>query len=906
MASEKTPNLGLNQIDRTSPKTTYFDLEKYLDQNWRAVDDFAGDVNDGVNEIKKRLDTTERKAVTLEPGVQIVHAEKASPFSLTGLKGRTLVNLLGRTGGMESLTGWSAVNNTAKLELNASNKLTGNNALEVTVSTTPVGIAGAYGLPLKFGEGAPYYLIRGYVKNGNLSGTDARAYIQLTDEIAYAVDMSTTDSNEFTFCYAVYDARKAAKAPIPYAVSRGSVGQYAYFDEMAVYELSSSEATAIKSMSPEQVAAEYPYVNSVMPVCNPYAIRYGENMLPSIYEAENSVTTGSKKITAPYVATLTKSTAGYSSYAWNLPAAASKAYTLSMKVSVSNIGGVIGAGGYYNIRALDAYGNYVGVPLDTGPYAVANGEHTLSQTFTTPVGTFGLCIIVGADTGVFGTFVFSEMMLNIGSIAKPFKSREDSMLALQTDLYADPVTGENADTVFEREGQYFKSKKWNAIVLDGNREYAFYTSVIGNKTVGSLNNGITPAIDGTGIFVKFNSKVIKESNYATAIGQSDSYNIGSSSSNGTYDNFQIGVSLTDSGWGDSYTPTSDEIKAYFNGWKMYLAGQGDVSKPFNNESAGKAWCPIDSIYVANGTPSATFFVTTLPTTGITSLTYTRYGIWTTQQLVYQLKTPTVEPIVSEGQLSFIEGGNQVEVGTGIILRERSKAVYTNGAYYINGRTDDPSILKNRVNKILAVYRDGKKDSSWIIATVSDQYQSTFGKEQVYTLTANFNLSSSYNTTYLMFDRSPVVKFIGTYTANEKTLLLDLVDSVQQNSTRLSVVENGRVENDITLKWIAPTLLNGWVNYDNTRRPVGYCKDSQGWVHVQGFIRGGATAFGTQIFTLPDGYEAERPMEVAALSAEGSVPYPSTIYVGESSIQCDNAVHNSYLILDFKYRAKQGE
>ncbi|MCJ1220370.1 hypothetical protein MT396_10010, partial [Paenibacillus polymyxa] len=92
MASEKTPNLGLNQIDRTSPKTTYFDLEKYLDQNWGAVDDFAGDVNDGVNEIRKRLNTTERKAVTLEPGVQIAHTEKAAPFSLTGLGGRTLVN----------------------------------------------------------------------------------------------------------------------------------------------------------------------------------------------------------------------------------------------------------------------------------------------------------------------------------------------------------------------------------------------------------------------------------------------------------------------------------------------------------------------------------------------------------------------------------------------------------------------------------------------------------------------------------------------------------------------------------------------------------------------------------------------------------------------------------------------
>ncbi len=38
----KTPNLGLNLIDRTSPTTTYFDLEKYLDANWRAIDTKVG------------------------------------------------------------------------------------------------------------------------------------------------------------------------------------------------------------------------------------------------------------------------------------------------------------------------------------------------------------------------------------------------------------------------------------------------------------------------------------------------------------------------------------------------------------------------------------------------------------------------------------------------------------------------------------------------------------------------------------------------------------------------------------------------------------------------------------------------------------------------------------------------
>lgn len=37
MNEPKTPNLGLNKIDRSSPSTTYFDLDKYLDQNWRRL-----------------------------------------------------------------------------------------------------------------------------------------------------------------------------------------------------------------------------------------------------------------------------------------------------------------------------------------------------------------------------------------------------------------------------------------------------------------------------------------------------------------------------------------------------------------------------------------------------------------------------------------------------------------------------------------------------------------------------------------------------------------------------------------------------------------------------------------------------------------------------------------------------
>ena len=37
MSEPKTPNLGLNKIDRSSPSTTYFDLDKYLIRTGRRL-----------------------------------------------------------------------------------------------------------------------------------------------------------------------------------------------------------------------------------------------------------------------------------------------------------------------------------------------------------------------------------------------------------------------------------------------------------------------------------------------------------------------------------------------------------------------------------------------------------------------------------------------------------------------------------------------------------------------------------------------------------------------------------------------------------------------------------------------------------------------------------------------------
>lgn len=65
------------------------------------------------------------------------------------------------------------------------------------------------------------------------------------------------------------------------------------------------------------------------------------------------------------------------------------------------------------------------------------------------------------------------------------------------------------------------------------------------------------------------------------------------------------------------------------------------------------------------------------------------------------------------------------------------------------------------------------------------------------------------------------------------------------------------------RWIAPTLGNGWMNYDGLFAPAGYMLDDYGVVHLRGLIRAGTMS--ATIFTLPTGYRPNNTMEFPAVS-----------------------------------------
>jgi hypothetical protein len=181
------------------------------------------------------------------------------------------------------------------------------------------------------------------------------------------------------------------------------------------------------------------------------------------------------------------------------------------------------------------------------------------------------------------------------------------------------------------------TKRIEKNVLDGNLNWQLVASGTGFKRVSiiGVNN------NGYGVLYKYNNKILPVDGGGTT---ADSFILFSSNS-ATYANqLFITIPNADSGWGENYYPTVDEIKAYFFGWRMYnySAGRDDA---YNNTGV-KGWYKI-SDYSKQSIPSVT---TTLPTT--TSDNYTPY------RLYYQLATPIITEL-NLPNLVAVQNGNLV-------------------------------------------------------------------------------------------------------------------------------------------------------------------------------------------------------------------------------------------------------
>ncbi len=450
----------------------------------------------------------------------------------------------------------------------------------------------------------------------------------------------------------------------------------------------------------------------------------------------------------------------------------------------------------------------------------------------------------------------------------PAKTDIASMLAFDTELLAPPVVIN--DTERDRleqgtDGQYYKTTQWKKITLNGDLIWNFRTSSAGVKRVQVTGLGQAVSTLPQGYMIKFDGSLLRNDLGAIADWNTgDNWQFGDSS----YSNLIISIASADSGWGDNYTPTNDEIKAYFYGWKMYDWVNGTGTSTYNAQTGqAKGWCrrvPGADTTQAGSYVEGTPVLPTLQASG-----------WTSYELIYKRSTFLKEPVFSEGTLDLAKNDNIIELGSGLILREKAnvwKAIPGSESSVINNIDRQSSWLRNKARRIVQVYKNNKVDNRWIIA--NDNFAYGAARAFIPNSVGILEDSEVYNVTYIQLNQYPTTNFAVTISTNEYSIINNLIRNAQQTSRRVSVIEMQKADktpNSST--WILPTLLNGWSAISGYR--TGYRKiGNSNIVQMSGVLTNGATTVGTVLLYLPQGYRPASSFVFTANSRDNSGNYNS--------------------------------
>ncbi|OPH61709.1 hypothetical protein BC351_00255 [Paenibacillus ferrarius] len=682
-------------------------------------------------------------SMNLVNGQQVVSASKTSPYNVLNIVGNTLVNLLGRDGNCEDLSKWTTA--TVTLAFDSINKTVGANSIVATLTSATGAI---YISQPKAVNNTKYYLMAADIRN--IDATNVSLLVTKGSNNTTIKTANGVPTVSFSLCYTTLAPADLGSETSVYAFLNiaGTTGKKAAMDGVRLYEITAAEKIAIDAMTvvaaQAYIAAKYPYVDDVKHVNAPYVIKYGENLIPPFNEwalHANAVAI------EPYKLTL-NGTAGNQSSTVIIPSLENTTYTYS---------GTLPTNTYAQFDFLDVNNSVISVS-----YAL---------NFTTPIGTKSIRVVL-QNTATIGTYTFSNPMLNLGSTAKSFKPRNDDMLAFPNVQLASSVDGTVYDTLFKRDGKYFVEKRFKDTVLDGSLAAAFGADFTGYKginiTIGSVNkpNGYTNDIYNV---VKYDGKILKSDNGAAT---TSDYAVLYDNGHAATGKILISIADTDSGWGETYTPSTAEIQAYFYGWRM--AKDTDWGAKYDGVG-GRVWLAI------SGSTNA---VATLPITYASSFT-----TWKPYKLSYQLATPTFEEIQVDAGMSLHEGLNQIEVGQGGVVREKANPyVHVNGNSYINAGDIGSSKLKNRVDKVLSIYKNGKRDDQWII--FSDAYSN--GKYTMRIPTPNFDPTATYEVSYTALDQyllsAPVQVVNGEVASNLKTVVDQLAINQADADARISANE----------------------------------------------------------------------------------------------------------------------
>lgn len=218
------------------------------------------------------------------------------------------------------------------------------------------------------------------------------------------------------------------------------------------------------------------------------------------------------------------------------------------------------------------------------PYRVTGSISSFTRvgaTITTPAGTWDEMRFYLYVRDATGTYFFTDVKVEEGDRVSPdwtpapedvwgttidrryqpitnpkFSSGTD--LTMKVKLYGDATY---YDTLaWNDKGQAIKTKQWDDISLSDKQSWVFHADATGYTQVKAAGFASGAIADNTVVGVKFDGTPLTRMTTINAANQVKLIN----ADNTLY----VSLADADTGWGETYTPTPEEIKAYFLGWVM--------------------------------------------------------------------------------------------------------------------------------------------------------------------------------------------------------------------------------------------------------------------------------------------------------------------------------------------------
>lgn len=686
---------------------------------------------------------------TLKHGLNAITAQNAAIPNVT-IQGRTLANLLGKSGNFEGPGGWNTANGTVALDATISKY--GQSSGKVT----PNGAGAQYGVvkDVPISE-TKYYLIMFEMITPATGITGRPTVYQNASFTEIKFSSFTLTPNVWRTCYVkVGPSSIAGMTGMRIAALGSDINKVALFnvDGFRFYEIDSATYDKI-DVDPEytgdRLGDKFPHVDGVKHLTNPVIAKAGKNLMPPLTEWIS--VHSNAQILEPYKLQLNAVAANQPSNA-NINVLPGKQYTLSAVQTG-------GADTRMGVTQLDANG------LTVVPYtSLLTGEGLKTATITTAGTTTRLQIACTNNSA--GTYTWEAIMLVVGDISAlplSFVGSNPDYLYVPTTLAAS-LDGSVSDSLVHRDGVWRKEKRFGQIDIDGAVVWGVSNNTpIGFKEYSSSAGLVVGSVANAGYL---------ETSKLQPLTSQQNFNKVDTFYVSAVQTLYIRVAHTETGFIDATVPTSQECQAYFNGWRATsLDGNG---KP-------TAWASSAD----NSLPQ---------TNTLAYVSVNKAAGYTPYKLTYQLAL-TVEEIVSvEGAISLDMGMNQMELSAGVCIREKVVPKLGGGNNYIindAGTGLESTRLSKRAVQIIGIYKNGVLDKPWIIKTDAAGY----GGQRAVLTQASFDTTAEYTVTYMPLDKyglttnaiSAALTYPGNFYMSEQQAVQRIADLETQLGTATNAI-----------------------------------------------------------------------------------------------------------------------